>query len=159
MHMRYSNISRAPLVIESGEYFIQHVAWIREQRLIEHSIWSSEYSNPWNQITVLNIYLLSWHTFTSIEKCAIFFELLDVSYNTMLPSQNFLLHHRTGQYSLSILVHSLWGLGHELIAQNSSYRRWKYLITWILMPFGNNCTHNRHKSMWLPEQITIQNLN
>ena len=65
----------------------------------------------------------------------------------MLPSQSFQLHHRTGQYSLT---------------EHSSSGAWPWLnrflpidagSIWLvfnhnhefLVPFGNNCTHNRHK--------------
>ena len=45
-----------------------------------------------------------------------FIELLDVSYSAMLPSQSFVLRHRTA----SVLpCHLLWGPGHGLIAQVS----------------------------------------
>jgi len=37
--------------------------------------------------------------------------LLDGSYNTVLPSQGFLLHHRKGQYSLTEHSSSLTGVG------------------------------------------------
>ena len=82
--------------------------------------------------------------------------LWDVGYNSMHPPKSFLLHHKTASVLsnwekavtasyISLTLGSVCGLPLQSLPSDPG----SIWLAWILISFGSNCTHNRHKLHFL----------